>query len=312
MGVTTAETRPRHQNRSMEVSMFGRSSGRIELPSVPAALARVIQVTNKPDTTAEQVAGVVMLDPSLATKVLRLANSALIGRRSKAETITEAVVTLGFSSVRNLAASASVVDALFPKRMFPGFDWREMWIHSVTCGIASEAIYTSMCGRAAGSNESAFIAGLLHDVGKLILARALPQRFVQVIDTCREYNQPMVRAESNYLGTNHSRIGGDLACQWEFPTKLQAGIAHHHDPDAAPEHDDIARAVMSANLLAKRMGRNYLVGVQNDVSLKEVAEAAGIPVSQMDYIQNQVRDGLRHCSEILSWADRMPGTARAA
>ncbi len=93
--------------------MFGRSSGKIDLPSMPVALARIIQITNSPDATAEQLAKVVMFDQSLATKVLRLANSAFFGRKMKAETITEAVVTLGFGSVRNLAASASVVEALW-------------------------------------------------------------------------------------------------------------------------------------------------------------------------------------------------------
>src|SRR5512133_1340035 len=110
--------------------MFGRSSGKIDLPSVPATLARIIQITSSPEATADELAHVVMLDPSLSTKVLRIANSAYYGRRTKAETITDAVVTLGFGAVRNLAASASVVDALFPRQMFPGFGWQEMWIHS--------------------------------------------------------------------------------------------------------------------------------------------------------------------------------------
>lgn len=294
--------------------MFGRSSGKIDLPSVPATLARVIQITNSPDATAEQLAGAVMLDQSLATKVLRLANSAYLGRRTKAETITEAVVTLGFSSVRNLAASASVVDALFPKQMFQGFSWQDMWIHSVTCGLAAEAIYTRSSGGMSRSNESAFIAGLLHDVGKLILARALPQRFIQVVEACREYNFDMVRAENNIIGTNHAKVGGELSEQWEFPSKLQAGVAFHHAPDAAMEHEDIARAVQAADLLAKRMGRNYLMGVPVDISLKIVAETAGLQLRDMDFVVNQVRDGLRQCGEILSWADHMPGaeSSRAA
>jgi HD-like signal output (HDOD) protein len=286
--------------------MFGRSSGKLDLPSVPATLARVIQITNSPDATAEQVASVVMLDQSLATKVLRLANSAFFGRRTKTETISEAVVTLGFSSIRNLAASASVVDALFPRQMFVGFCWQDMWVHSVTCGLAAEAIYRRMVGRACGASESAFIAGLLHDVGKLILARALPQRFIQVVDACREYNYDMIRAETNILGTNQAKVGGELAQQWEFPSKLQAGIAYHHVPDAASDHEDIAKAVQAGNLLAKRMGRNYLVGVPVDISLKSVADASDIALGDMDMIVNQVREGLRHCGEILSWADMMP------
>lgn len=292
--------------------MFGRSSGKIDLPSIPATLARVIQITNSEDATAEELAGVVMLDQSLATKVLRIANSAYYGRRYKAETVTEAVLTLGFSSVRNLAASASVVDALFPRQMFPGFDWQSMWIHSVTCAVGSEVIYTLGSGRGRASDEAAFVVGLLHDVGKLILARALPHRFRQVIEACRDYEFPMVRAERNILSTDHAKVGGELAEQWEFPEKLRAGIAHHHSPEDAYDYEDLARAVNAANMLAKRMDRNYLTGVPVHISLKDVAEAAGLPVADMDFIVTQVRNRLRQCGEILAWGDSLPGAGRRA
>lgn len=292
--------------------MFGRSSGKIDLPSMPATLARIIQITNSPETTAEQVAHVVKLDQSLSTKVLRLANSAYYGRRMKAETVTDAVVTLGFSSVRNLAASASVIDALFPKRLFAGFSWQDMWVHSVTCAVAAESLYTRISRSSMGSNESAFVAGLLHDVGKLILARALPQRFLQVVDAVREYNFEMVRAETNLLSTNHAKIGGELADQWEFPTKLRDGVACHHDPDSSSEHADLARAVQAGNMLAKRMSRNYIQGVPVDYSLKEIADTAGLPVGEMDYIVTQVRDRLQQCSEIIAWGNSMPSAQRKA
>ena len=121
--------------------MFRRSGGKIDLPSVSPTLAHIIRITNSPDASADQVAEVVMLDQSLATKVLRIANSAFYARAVKAETITEAVVTLGFSSIRNLAASASVIDTLFPKQMYPGFEWQEIWNHSVTCDVGAEDRY---------------------------------------------------------------------------------------------------------------------------------------------------------------------------
>lgn len=291
--------------------MFGRSSGKIDLPSVPATLARVIQVTNKPDATAEQVANVVMFDQSLATKVLRLANSAYLGRRTKAETVTEAVVTLGFSSVRNLAASASVVDVLFPKQLFPGFSWQEMWAHSVICGLAAEGIYSRMVG-SSGSGEAAFVAGLLHDVGKLVLARALPQRFVQVVEACQGYGYQMHQAESNILGVNHASVGGDLARQWDFPSKLTAGIRYHVTPESADDHEDLATAVHAANLLAKRMGRNYLVGVPVEISLKDVADRAGLTLTDVEFVVEQAREGLRQCNELLAWGNTMPSTQKAA
>ncbi|MHB9035249.1 MAG: HDOD domain-containing protein [Armatimonadota bacterium] len=292
--------------------MFGRSSGKIDLPSMPATLARIIQITNKPDSTAEQLARVVMLDQSLSTKVLRLANSAYFGRRTKAETITEAVVTLGFASVRNLAASASVVDALFPKRMFPGFSWQDMWSHSVTCAVAAEGVYSCLVGHAQGANESAFLAGLLHDVGKLIIARALPQRFLQIVEACRDYNFDMVRAENNILSTTHCKIGYDLAEQWDFPEKISAGIAYHHVPEDACEHEDLARAVSAGNLLAKRLGKNYVIGVPVDISIGDVAEAAGLPAADIGFIVDQVRDKLQQCGDLLAWGEKMPGQKVAA
>lgn len=290
--------------------MFGRSSGKIDLPSVPATLARIIQITNSPDASAEKVASVVMLDQSLATKVLRIANSAFYGRRVRAETISDAVVTLGFTSIRNLAASASVVDALFPKQMFPGFSWEDMWTHSVACAVGSEVIYSAMSR--SSSSEAAFVAGLLHDVGKLILARALPERFRQVVEACREYNFTMAQAERNLLSTDHAKIGGELAQGWQFPDKLSDGIAYHHCPQDACEHEDIARAVGAANLLAKRLSKSYILGTGNEISLADVAEASGLAVADMDYIVNTVRDRMQQCSEILSWGSTMPSSKRAA
>lgn len=287
--------------------MFGRSSGRIDLPSIPVALARVIQVTNRADATADDVARVVMLDQSLATKVLRLANSAYYGRRRKSDTVTDAVVTLGFSAVRNLAASASVVDALFPRQMFPGFSWPDMWVHSVTCAIATEAIYAQSSRRSAGKSETAFVAGLLHDVGKLVVARALPMKFTSVVHACLEYGMEMARAEHGILGTDHAKIGSDLTREWDFPESLRESISYHHDPDCAIEHADLAAAVHAGDLLAKRMSKSYVVGQNVDIALKQVADAGRVPLNQMEYIVNEVRDSLHDCVELLSWAKRMPG-----
>ncbi|MCX6344138.1 MAG: HDOD domain-containing protein [Armatimonadetes bacterium] len=290
--------------------MFGQSSGKVDLPSMPATLARIIQVTNSPSATSEQLANVVKFDQSLSTKVLRLANSAFLGRRVKAATITEAVVTLGFSSIRNLAASASVVEALFPRRMFVGFSWRDMWTHSVTCAVSAEAIYSAMGCR--GSSESAFVAGLLHDIGKLIIARALPQRFLQVVSAVRDYNFEMIRAENNILSTTHYQIGGDLAKQWDFPEMLCAAIAHHHSPEDALEYEELARAVYAANLLAKRLSKNYITGVSVNVSIKDVADAAGLDPRDINMIIDQVKRRLLQCGDILSWGDSMPDIEKAA
>lgn len=292
--------------------MFGRSSGKIDLPSVPATLARIIQMTNSVDASAEDVASVVMLDQALATKVLRIANSAFYGRRIKCESISQAVVSLGFTSIRNLAASASVVDALFPKQMFPGFCWQNMWIHSVTCAVSSEAIYSIMPGASAANAEATFIGGLLHDVGKLILARALPDRFRQIIISCCDTGAPMHEVEMEMLSMDHAKVGGELAEEWGFSEKFRDAIAHHHSPQEAYQNEDLVTAVHAGNLLSKYVVGNYMAAPERSVEISEIAGIAGVSTSSMDEVVALVRERMEECSEVLDCGKGMPAETRLA
>lgn len=291
--------------------MFGRSSGRIDLPSVPATLARIIQITNSADSSADEVASVVMLDQSLATKVLRIANSAFYGRRMKCESISQAVISLGFTSIRNLAASASVVDALFPKQMFPGFSWEQMWVHSVTCAVSSETIYSRMQGAPRANAEATFIGGLLHDVGKLVLARALPERFRQIVEACSA-GVPMHEAERQLLSVDHARVGGELAEEWGFSEKLRDAIAFHHSPQEAYQNEELVQAVCAGNMLAKCIGSSYVHGHEDGATLDDVAAAAELREEEMPGLVEEVRVRLRECGEILDCGSQMPDARRAA
>lgn len=292
--------------------MFGRSSGKIDLPSVPATLARIIQITNNVDSSSDEVAAVVMLDQALATKVLRIANSAFYGRRMRCESISQAIVSLGFTSIRNLAASASVVDALFPKQMFPGFSWQDMWTHSVMCAVSSEAIYSRMSTYSAASAEATFIGGLLHDVGKLILARALPDRFRQVVEVCCESGTAMCDAERELLSMDHAKVGGELAEEWGFSEKLRDAISYHHAPQEAYQNEDLVLAVCAGNMLSKCIGTNYIAGPGEDVTLEDVAGVAGVSTDTMDEIIELVQERMQECSEILACGEDMPSSRLAA
>ncbi|MCE5315624.1 MAG: HDOD domain-containing protein [Armatimonadota bacterium] len=286
--------------------MFHRSSDRIDLPSLPEALRRIIDITKCNEVDAESLAHVVMIDQSLACKVLRLANSAYFARRDKAETVTDAIITLGSGYVRNLAASASVLDALFPSNAFPGFHWHHFWKHSVTTAIAAESFYAFATGCRKKNEESAFVAGLMHDVGKLVIARALPFKFRQVVETCRERRLEMLSIETELLGTNHIYIGKQLARSWQFPDKLLTGIAYHHAPENAREHQDLAAAVCAADMLAKRIEDSYLVGMHPNISLGDIAKTAGLDAQGVNFVIDEVRIGLKRCGEILSWGKDMP------
>ncbi|MCE5323899.1 HDOD domain-containing protein [bacterium] len=285
--------------------MFHRSSDRIDLPSIPAALKRIIDITRTDDVDADSLARVVMTDQSLACRVLRLANSAYFCRREKAETITDAILTLGFGYVRNLAASASVLDILFPSHVFPGFNWQNFWRHSVTTAIASESFYSFATGCKRKSEESAFVAGLMHDIGKLVIARALPFRFREVVENCRERRIEMLEAETETLRTNHVYIGKQLAASWRLPEKLIAGIAYHHRDDSS-DYPELTAAVHAANMLAKRIEDSYLIGVHPNISLTEIGKVAGLDAQSVNFVIDEVRIGLKRCGEILSWGKDLP------
>jgi HD-like signal output (HDOD) protein len=292
--------------------LFHKSSDFIALPSMPGTLMRVIELTRCPDATIERLAEVVIMDQSLTARVLKLANSVCYARRQKSETVFEAIVRLGTAQLRNLAASAAVLDAVLPSRAYPGFDWREMWNHSVICAVASEAVSSCAQGKPRQSDGAIFISGLLHDVGKMIIASALPKRFLQIIATCMESGVEMLVAERKHTSTTHAIVGSQLAMAWELPETLAAGISYHHGPDAAPEHEHIARAVHAGNLIAKRLGRCYIMGTQWRVSIADIAEAAKLQPQEVEFVIAETRAGVTRCGEILSWGNLLPVPTKAA
>lgn len=274
---------------------------------MPVVLIRIIDITRNPDSDPRRLAEAVMSDQSLTSRVLRLANSSYFRRRQQVETVSEAILTLGFGYVRNLAASASVLDALFPRKAFPGFDWHSMWTHSVTVAIAAETISTFKSGAQRRSDESAFVAGLLHDIGKLLVAYALPIKFLSIVEACHKTGKDMVEVEKEFIGTNHAYLGLQLGKEWGLPESLLQGIGWHHIPECALEYVDLAKSVHAANLLANRFGGSSIRGVKYNISMRDIANAAEIDIVDVDYIVNAVRDGLKRSTELLSWGSKLPG-----
>lgn len=286
--------------------MLSPSSVNIELPSMPFILSRIIQITRNPDTSAQDLANAVMIDQSLTSRLLRLANSAYFHRMQEVDTISSAILVLGFGYVRNLAASASVLEAMFPRRVFPGFDWQAMWLHSVTCAIASEEIYSYMSGFDRRKDETVFIAGLLHDIGKLVIACMLPLRFMAVVEGCRKCKEDMITVENNFLSSNHAEVGQYVTEQWGFPEKLVQAIACHHTPECATQYSDLARTVFAADMLAKRISAPCIPDLTANISLRDIAKVVEISPGSMSYIIEHVKQGLERSSEIISWGKNLP------
>ncbi|MBD3422116.1 MAG: HDOD domain-containing protein [Chitinivibrionales bacterium] len=224
-----------------------------QLPALPAIVSRLMQVVNSPDTSAEDAAGLIERDPALTGKMLRLANSAFYGIPRTISSVSSAVVILGFNTIKSLVLSASVM------QIFPGtngrqlFDRKKFWRHSIVTAIAAKTIVRQYMRVKMMDPESAFCAGILHDIGKLIFEQYLHDEYQQACTYAREQHVPLLDAETQVLGINHAQVGRILADKWALPIELEHTIVSHHEPDPSSDMIDLIAAVHLANFMTHEL-----------------------------------------------------------
>lgn len=219
-----------------------------DIPTLPAVLVQVWDLTSKEDTSAVDLGRAIGADPGLTGALLRLANSAYFGFPRKVSTVTQAVVILGFDTVKSLAMGASVFRALHSEsgRIDPGAFFHHSLMTAMSARLVMERRHPSHAA-------TAFSGGILHDLGKLVIAEFLPETAARVrarIDA-GEAPEPAEREE---LGLSHAEIGGWFAGAWNFPDELAAAVSWHHRPSEAPRHGDHVAAVHLGDVLAHRAG----------------------------------------------------------
>jgi putative nucleotidyltransferase with HDIG domain len=222
-----------------------------DLPTLPDVVARVMQIVSNPLTTAEDLNQVISMDPALTFKILRLANSAFYGFPREITTITQAVTTLGFNTIRNLALSVSVHKMMFADRERGLFSYRDFWKHCVAVGVCSRILARRIGYK---SDENAFTAGLLHDIGKSLLERMDHASFLAAIEASRAQSRPLWTVEQELLGVDHAAIGGRLAEIWNLSQDLRVAIERQNSPSALGAPDPLAAVVHAANQICRAEG----------------------------------------------------------
>jgi HD-like signal output (HDOD) protein len=220
------------------------------LPTLPSVIVRVNEQVANPKTSALDLARTILEDQSLTARLLRLVNSPFYGFPRRIATVTEAVTILGFAPVRSLLLTASVVDLLVGEET-PDFSPTGLWEHSVGAAVGAGLLarYTRHEDR-----EEVFVAGLLHDVGKLVLFHFLTKEFLAVLETSRREDIPIRTAEQRLLGFTHDQVGRLLAERWKLPVRLSEAIGCHHRPDLAQVGKREAALVHVAEALTRALG----------------------------------------------------------
>ncbi len=197
-----------------------------DLPSLPAVVMELLNSLDNDEIEIATVAKKVALDQALTAKTLRLANSASFAKQVKVATIQHAITFLGFQTVRNLITTAAITGC-FPNGQCTGFDDKAFWRHSIATATCAKIL-----ARHLGFNQDyAFTAGLLHDIGRLVLVTQFPKQYAAALAYRREHDCHLLEAERAVLGITHVIAGTALAEHWNFSETMQIGIAGHHTPD---------------------------------------------------------------------------------
>ena len=217
-------------------------------PTLPTIYTSLLEATSNPRSTVQDVANVLTQDQSSVTKLLKVINSPLYGLSSKITSISQAIMLLGFTEVKNVVLALSVIDIFSSVGKDLAVSMVEMWKHSIAVGVIARLLGVKL---KIGDVENYFVAGLIHDIGKLFFITTFKENYIQVVQKVQENNASLSDYENKVFGMNHDDVGLLLANKWDLPDILVNAIKYHHTGKDA--NDKLCSCVHLANTMAKCM-----------------------------------------------------------
>jgi putative nucleotidyltransferase with HDIG domain len=226
-----------------------------EIPSIPLVLIKIIQTLDANTSSAKELEDLILHDPALAARILRLANSAFYSFRARVKTISHAISLLGMNVVTSLAIGINIFDTFTKGSRSEAKHINQLWTHSCGVAVLVKEIWTRKSS-VQKEGEFAFLCGLLHDLGKMAFFKTYPGHYSSFFALAKSETDPAISSfERENYGVDHSVVGEMLAKQWGFPPELVSVIRKHHDPTALDM--PMVRAVAVADLVAKELKIGY-------------------------------------------------------
>jgi HD-like signal output (HDOD) protein len=224
-----------------------------ELPTLPTIYSTFMDVVSNPRSTAQDVADVISQDQSAASKILKISNSSIYGFYGRISSITQAVSFIGFEEVKNLIISISIMKIFKDSKQIGAFNPVNLWKHSIFTAVATRII-----GKSSGERkiEEFFVAGILHQIGKLILYKIDPESYIKTIEYARYNNILCKDAEQEILGITYTVIGEMIAEKWNLPASVRNAIRYHHIGLYEGEKNKMVAAIHIAKILGLIMKIN--------------------------------------------------------
>jgi putative nucleotidyltransferase with HDIG domain len=266
------------------------------LPPTPTLMIQLIELFRQPDADVDEIVTILKRDPALSVEVLRRCNSPYFGLETPVMDIHEAIFRMGFYEVYQITVSLFGMKSMTMPIKVPGFSVESLRQHSSITAIAAGVLAMEI-----GESEGiAYTAGLLHDLGKLVLALAEREKYVAVLEECRRTGASLSATEKDWFGFSHNEVGAQLLQRWGVPVEVAVPALGHNDP--APE-GEWRRFVMITNL-ASRLA-NYIHDDDKSIPFWRLPEVAAptklleLNKTQIEKWENMVRDKIKQLPAML-------------
>ncbi|MBI5636791.1 MAG: HDOD domain-containing protein [Nitrospinae bacterium] len=239
-----------------------------DLPTLSAVITKMVEMLDGQDASPKELANLIEQDQSILSAILKLVNSAFYGFPRKITSVHQAVVILGFGTVKSIALGTSIFKTKPRGGKKEVFDRNALWIHSLGVATASKLIAQKI---GHGDADEAFVAGLLHDVGKVVFDTQFSAEFREVAEKAEDKNILILEAEREVLGLDHAEAGQILLFKWQLPLPVVNAVGFHHDLEKAPAtYQRLAAIVHLADVICRKLK----IGSGGDARLPKVDRGA--------------------------------------
>ena len=266
-----------------------------DLPAMPHVASKVLELSGDPNTSADQLHQVISDDQAMTARILKIANSAMYACSRQVKTLTEAIVMLGFDSIRSLVVTSAARSLYSVGNSRMGLKERLLWEHSVGSAFACRLLVLERYPQLA---EEAFLAGLMHDIGKLLLNLQVPAKFDEIVQIVYNENRHFCETEQELLGFDHTNVGAMLVAKWNLPPLLEQIIADHHNPAAFNLEAPLLLYLDVANNLCKKLGIGFVDFPELDMSALMSNQLLGVDDTMLDEVAGKLQHTLETEMEI--------------
>ena len=220
------------------------------LPTLPPVVTRILSVVEDPKATGQQVAEAVSMDQAMVASILKIVNSPFYGLNRRISSISHAILLLGFRTIRNMALSATLLNTFGGPGQTKRFDRGLFWRHSIGCATTARLLAKRL---RLVDPEEAFLAGLIHDMGRIVFDHYFSVEFAKLLDRGEGAEGELLLAERETFGIDHGEVGRLMAQRWNFPTGVTEAIGCHHDPVRAKQSPQLCALIHVADELSHQL-----------------------------------------------------------